>query len=208
MATRRGLGTQVSHRRRPNGTGRARNVMRNVAESAIERDFDVRRARVTVLPPLTESTITVMRKFQGQFILSSTASGERPVRIFGIADMAGLAPGGTTFWNRVRVERVSVYLKPDQGTQALSQYHLPQLQVQIPGDDTIGSPPTTFRAQGVEGNSLAMIGWRFGMAQRMRWWNPSATQSLFTVSVDDTDGGQWPMFVEVTLELVSPQLTY
>jgi len=167
------------------------------------KSFQPERLVASVIPPVTETTVAITQRFMGEFPL--TAGGSVPTfRGFAMADLVGLVPGGTSFWNRARVERVQVWLKPSLVGVA-DAVRQQELQIQIPGDATTGSPPVTFRDSSVDGLTLPTVAWKYGLAQRMRWVSPANTDNLFTITLpNSTTGGT--AFVVATLALVSPQL--
>lgn len=204
--------SHVSHRRQANAVGRAGNRMRAVAEGTISRDLEVQRSRKTGMPPLTDSTITVTQAFQGVLTLQPAGSTGGS---FGLdvsyARLAELIPGGLTYWSRMRVEKVSVWLKPEAARGTAGGFlRLFELEVTIPGNTNTGSPPRSFRDNAIDGATLPMVSWRFGLAQRQRWVSPAAGENLFRVStpgIQGTTGDNAPqVFLVATVQLVSSQV--
>lgn len=207
--------SRIGSRRQRRNAGNTRmavskQTVRSIAEGRIARDFDVLRLPKQLIPNVTESTIKVTQSFMGTFDISGQTTGPS-YRGFSPSDLFALVPGGSTYWSRGRIEKVTVFLKPD-ASQALTTNTgriIEELQVQIPGDDT-GSPPTTLRDNAIDGQTLPSISWKYGLNQRMKWLNPANTDNIFTVSLPSTQSEPASLthkiYVVVTFELISPQL--
>lgn len=180
--------------------------MRQIADGRLEASFDPLRLRSDPMPPVTDSTIRVKQTFQGAVEGDETGVNTITIKV---SDLAQIVPGGTSFWNRIRIEKITVWLKPSvEGTA--SRLDQEQLQVQLPGDDTKGIPPVSYRDNGILGQSYPAIAFKPGLAQRQRWYNPASEDVIFIATSQNSSAPPSSVnaefIVAATLELVSPQL--
>lgn len=180
---------------RPNGKSLV--SCRTVAEGQLVRAMAPQRTRINNDPETVEANFKVTHKFSGVF-LTTTGSGSAPTsKVFSMADLASLVPGGTSYWSRMRLEKCQIWLRPKGSEQ-------PTLQVDV-SSPTQGM--TIYRDDGVLGQSYAKIGFRLGLSERMTFRTGADDNPLFTVSTPDWDQDAVEIVLLATLELVSPAST-
>lgn len=149
-------------------------------------------------PPPVIDTITVRKRIQIQLPQPGTA----PVPITVSSLMAGV-PGGSTYWGRVRIERLDVWSDfkiPTEG--ATSTTNTDTLTVAIPPGGV--SPATEWTDTGVPGQRRAHIGFRLGLMKRAEY-NITANSTILCYAGMDTEDAF--MIVQATVELTSPVLS-
>lgn len=162
------------------------------------RDMQVQQLPTPRAPPVTKSVITVSQVFQKTF--TPTAGGTS--RDFIVRDLVSMVPGGMTFWNKVRFEKIEVWLKPISGQGSSTALNLPQMSVTIPGNSD-GAPPMTFQSNAIDGQTLPAVSFKLGLRQRIAWYTPTVDDVIFSANHDDSDPHQY--FVVVTFGLLSNQ---
>jgi hypothetical protein len=182
--------------------------MANVAKGQLEKSFDTLRLPAPLYPSVTDGRIKIKQTFLASFDIAAQATGPS-FRGFSLADLMGQVPGGLTYWNAARIEKVTCFLKPDSTVARIEE-----MQITVPNvaGDTVTGPttevmPMTFRSEATDGNSLPTVSWRYGLAYRMRWRNVSNPTNIFTVTLPSTAGEAnvtHRVVVQFTLELVSP----
>lgn len=112
--------------------------------------------------------------------------------------MAGV-PGGLTYWNAARLEKVSVW-----GDQLVAGNGSGYLEVALPPVSGWSQPATKWIDEGTLGNNRPHISFKYGILERARFLSTADDTPLFSVE-GGQDTGQ--AVIHATLELVSPALS-
>jgi hypothetical protein len=152
------------------------------------------RVPIIVDPPSIQDTIRIVKRIQ--ITLSQTTTGAVTLRY---SDLMAGVPGGLTYWNSVRVERLDFWSM--WNGQASNTIH-----VTIPTASSWGQPQSEWTDSGVPGKRRAHIGIRFGLIERSRFAGTATTDTLCLVSVDGSSTTEAPSFVtcQAVIELISP----
>lgn len=97
--------------------------------------------------------------------------------------------GGTTYWSRVRIEKIQIWGLPDS-----------VLEVQVPTDNGWDQPPIEWEDTGVPGQSRPRIAFKLGLLDRTRWFSPTSEQILFRAIVTPDAG----LVIHASVALMSP----
>lgn len=117
-----------------------------------------------------------------------------------VASVASLIPGGLTYWNRLRIEKITVWL-------ARQSSSADQLQVTLPNDDSAGVPAMSFTDNAVTGATLPCVAFKLGLLQRARWYNPSSNVVLFIASGGGSSGDPAGFIMDFSVEIASNPLS-
>lgn len=132
-------------------------------------------------------------QFQTQFAVSGPASLDiTPAYI-----MTNAVPGGTTFWNSVRVNKVACWGQSVANASLATAAN--GIRFDVAGHSDWGQPATRFVDDGVFGQSRPKLAIALGALQRMRYFGPAETDTLVTVT--GTPGEI--LTLQFSLELIS-----
>jgi hypothetical protein len=112
--------------------------------------------------------------------------------------MAGV-PGGLTYWNSVRLERVDFWSNSSatSGTDTLT--------VAISPVTSWNQPAVEWTDTGVVGQRRAHVGFLPGLLDRARYFNTADNSSICAVGIDTT--GEAAVICQAKIELLSNILT-
>jgi len=141
-------------------------------------------------PPIVSNTIKLTKRIQ-LFIPPDSTPTITPITP---SILMSTVPGGLTFWNRVRVERIDVWGSGiDDST----------LQVEIVPDVAWNQPSLQLEDVGTPGQRRPAIGVRLGLLDRGRWFGTADTTVIAQVSTSSLTSN---IIVQATIELTSPPL--
>lgn len=148
-------------------------------------DFTPTRVQPPEEPDQVERTIRVTKKVQFSQVLAGGSSAD-----FSPAEIAAAVPGGLTYWNTLRVERINVWAGAQQDNT---------MTVQVP---SLGgnNPPLTLTDSGTGGARRPAVGFRLGLLERSRFYGVADTTTLVTVSASVPT----TVVIQATVELASP----
>lgn len=149
-------------------------------------DFSPSKRSPPVDPPQVERTIRVMKVVQFSQTVSEGASAD-----FSPAEIAAAVPGGLTYWNNFRIERIDAW-GTAQADATLSLTLAPQ--------SGWNQPPFTVLDSNTSGQRRPACGVKLGLLDRARFWGPADETTLVTVS--QSVAGL--IIVQATIELISP----
>jgi len=107
-------------------------------------------------------------------------------------------PGGAAMWERIRIEKISVYREAAAEQQGTTKEV--DLVVWTDGDQT--TPAVRFLDRGVAGARLAAIHFKLGALTRMSWFVKDSVARLFAVNASEQAG---ETSLQFTVELMSVQ---
>jgi hypothetical protein len=116
-----------------------------------------------------------------------------------VAKVASSIPGGTTYWARMRISKVNVWMDMGPGTTSSTTGPVP-LTVTLPSSNTWSQPAISWTDSGIVGQSRACVGFKLGLLDQARWFGTAATDVICTLS----SGSNRSATVQVTVELMSP----
>lgn len=206
--------TRANRSSRKSGGRRVASVAqaRSIAQGSLQSSFMPMRLAEMPNPQMSENTVTVNHRFQAQYEPDENITSIN----ISTSDLMEAVPGGTSFWNRVRFEKIAIWLQPQTSTTttgSLSSTEQGQLKVTLPGDSNRGFAPATYQDNGVLGERFSNVVFKFPLLQRQFWYNTANTDSLFSL---DSNVKQPAMgvttqkavyIIEFTAQLVSPTIT-
>lgn len=163
---------------------RQRRIAKNESEGVLVRSMYPERLTVKADPPEIVHTIRVMKRVQ----LTQTVT--TPFSITPAA-LALAIPGGLTYWNSFRIERVDVW-----GTANVDN----TLSVSLPAVSAGSQPPVTYVDTGIAGQRRPMVGFRLGLLDRARFFGVADATVLATVNFSSGTS----LTIQAVLELSSP----
>jgi hypothetical protein len=128
---------------------------------------------------MVEPTIRLQKRIQ--FLHSAEAP-----TVLTVADFSAAVPGGTTYWNSIRIDRVDVWAL-DGG----------QAEVTVSPDSSWNQPPLHLLDIGTAGQRRGAVGFRLGLLDRARFFGVAAADAVCTVG-----GGS--LVIQASIELISP----
>lgn len=146
------------------------------------------RVKPQALPPQITDTIRVNKRIQ---VTVGSDVTPADIDITPVMLMAGV-PGGITYWNRVRFERIDVW----GGTST-------SLGMRVMSQSGWDQPPLQMSDTGATGASRSAIGFRLGLLDRARFFGTADATVLATVSVPATD---MDVTIHAVVELMSSTL--
>jgi hypothetical protein len=113
-------------------------------------------------------------------------------------------PGGTTFWNKVRVQAIRVWAETSiSGTGG--SLTTPQLRVDV-SNDGVNEPTVSWTDTGTTGQRRPGIAFSLGLREQASWFGVASTQNIFNVRVLNATATE-PITVQAVVELLSPNLS-
>jgi hypothetical protein len=149
-------------------------------------------------PPVANNIVETTQTFMVQLsVVGTETPGEYATIDTSI--IMGQIPGSQTFWDRVRFEKFLVY-GPTELNTATSTAEGYVLQVNVPNGSFAGGT-LSLRDAGTFGSRRPCVGFRPGLLERARWYNPSGLDPQFLVARAPTTVS---LVVLVTASLRSP----
>jgi len=170
-------------------------IRRNNVEGDIVAMYAPRRVQVPSDPPTTESTIRVQKLLQFNFQVAAAGAN------LTVANVAAAIPGGTTYWNSIRIQKLQFW-GPDYNAIETLTPGVPSMTVTVPSNSSWSQPPMQFADSGTGGQKRATIGYKLGLLDQARFFGPADTTTLATIKVNSTSTAA--VVVQVSVELVSP----
>lgn len=119
-----------------------------------------------------------------------------------VAKIAASIPGGTTYWTRMRVSKVSIWA--DSASTGSGTIFTVPLTVTLPSSGTWSQPAISFTDSGIYGQSRACVGFKLGLLDQARWFGTASTDVICNLSPTETAPNTRTATVHVTVELMSP----
>jgi hypothetical protein len=137
-------------------------------------------------PPQVERTIKLSKKVQFSQTVSAGASAD-----FSPAEIMSNVPGGLTYWNSFRIEKILIWGGADaDGT----------ITATVSAVSGFSQPPFTLIDSNTAGNRRPAVGFRLGLLDRSRFFGTADDTTLVTVSSSVAT----IIVVQATIELISP----
>jgi len=154
------------------------------------------RKPVPLNPPDVQTTIRLTKRIQVSVILATT-TGLGSLRV---ADLASGIPGGSSYWNSIRITAIDVW--STAGTATAGSTDGPPLQITVDSSSSWSQPPVTWIDSGTSGQERPRIGFTLGLLDQARFFGTADTTELFSAKGPPNT----TLVVQCTVELVSPSL--
>jgi len=175
--------------------GKSRQTASNVEQKVVAM-YSPRRIYPPMEIPEVQNTVRVTKVTT--FDLSM--QGPDPSVPITVAKVAASIPGGTTYWTRMRVSKVSIWADGANTNTGQSA----SLTVTLPSSSTWSQPAISFTDSGVYGQSRACVGFKLGLLDQARWFGTASTDVICNLSPTSPSPNFRTATVHVTVELMSP----
>lgn len=113
--------------------------------------------------------------------------------VFDVGTIMANVSGGTTYWSRVRIEKIQIWGLAEDGP----------LIVQVPTDNGWDQPPIEWEDTATPGATRTKIAFKLGLLDRTRWFQPTSEQVLFSAMQSGASQSQH-LTIHVSVSLMSP----
>lgn len=152
-----------------------RSNTKNVAEGMLMQSMMPHRVPIQNDPPSVIDSVQIMKVVQLQTSPPTEGLNLTPALI------ASRLPGGATFWNRIRIEKISIWGDNGSGSASAPGSGSGDLFVLVPSDSGWDQPTIEWSDSGIFGQSRPKIAFKLGLLDRARWFNVASTQVLAQV---------------------------
>jgi len=147
-------------------------------------------------PPNVIDSVQIIKTVQLQTIPPTEGLNITPTLL------ASRLPGGTTFWSRIRIEKISVW--GDNGTsETIPSTRSGDLFVIIPSDSSWDQPTIEWSDTGVFGVSRPKIAFKLGLLDRARWFGV-ADETVIAQVGNRVAPGNPAVTIQATVSVISP----
>lgn len=169
--------------------------------------FAPTRVKCPAEPPEVQDTIRVTKTVQ--FVLAQVINTPKPVTI---ATIMSAVPGGTTYWNKVRINSLRIWSETQLGASTANPVGTaPVLRVVAATESGWQLPNVSWTDTGTPGQRRSGIAYLPSMFTRGQWFGTASTTNICDVS--NANGTPNPnlhaadITIQVNLELMSPSLS-
>jgi hypothetical protein len=184
---------QASKQNRRNNRRRPRAPAGNVEQKVVSMYAPRRIYPNASIIPDVQNTVRV-NKVCG-FNVASTMDPQH-IRV---TDIAAAVPGGTTYWSRIRIQKITVWADGQVVASSSSSVSTP-LTINLLASVNWSQPAMSFTDNGTAGAERAVVGFKLGMLDQARWFGTADNVTLFTIS----NPADRQITVHATVELMGP----
>lgn len=154
------------------------------------------RKALAINPGDVQTTIRLTKRIQISVPLAVTTG----LGSLKVSDLASGIPGGSSYWNSIRVTAIDVWGTATSTTTPGADTG--SLQINVDSSSSWSQPPVTWIDSGTSGAERPRIGFTLGLLDQARFFGTADTTVLFSAKGTP----QTSLIVQCTVELVSPSL--